>query len=176
MWNRDYNVARNIAYLGMPQCLGLPCPWFFSKHLELPLLRPSAIVCYMDPNSAKLVVLPHELMPTQKETLVPVYRTPRARRERPSVTPTEPVPPVAVMPKSDPKSPQKSQEERPRMMPAAAQAARAREAAAEVAEALRVNPEVNRPSQKAVKRAEVNAKWLARERAFIADIRNSACG
>ncbi|KAJ2819755.1 hypothetical protein FBU31_005426 [Coemansia sp. 'formosensis'] len=108
MWNRDYNAARNIAYLGMLQCLGLPRPWFFSKHLDDPPLRPSAIVCYTDPSDANLVVLPRELTPTQKEALVPVCRTPSVRRERPSATPTEPVRPAAAMPKLDPKSPQKS--------------------------------------------------------------------
>ncbi|KAJ2838504.1 hypothetical protein FBU31_000906 [Coemansia sp. 'formosensis'] len=183
MWNRDYNAARNIAYLGMLQCLGLPRPWFFSKHLEDPPLCPSAIVCYTDPNDAELAVLPRELTPTLKETLVPVYRTPRVRCERPSATPTEPTRPAAAAPKATCKPPRKSHEERPRTMPAAARAARAREAAAkaaakatEVAEALRVNPEANQPSERAVNRAEVNAKRIARERELIADIQKSACG
>ncbi|KAJ2800758.1 hypothetical protein H4S07_005101, partial [Coemansia furcata] len=173
MWNRDYNVARNIVYLGMLKCLGLPRPWFFSKHLELPPLRPSAIVCYTDPNDKDLVVLPHELTPTQKETLVPVYRTPRARRERPSATPTEPVRPAAAMPKPAPESPQKPQEECSRMMPAAARAANAHQAAIRAAEARHEKSEANRPSEKAVKCAKVNAKRISRERAFFAGIRMS---
>ncbi|KAJ2831963.1 hypothetical protein GGI24_001405 [Coemansia furcata] len=41
MWNCDYNSVRNIVYLGMPKCLGLPRPWFFNKRLEHPPLRPS---------------------------------------------------------------------------------------------------------------------------------------
>ncbi|KAJ2830042.1 hypothetical protein GGI24_001996 [Coemansia furcata] len=179
MWNRDYNAARNIAYLGMLPCLGLPRPWFFGKHLELPPLCPSAIVGYTDPNDEEIVVLPHELTPTLKETLVPVYCTPRTRRECPKDTPTEPTRPAAAMPKPATTRPQKSHEERPRTMPAAARAARAREAAdkaAEAAEALRVNPEATQSSDKALKRAEVMAKRIAWECAFIADIRNSACG
>ncbi|KAJ2837286.1 hypothetical protein FBU31_001175 [Coemansia sp. 'formosensis'] len=188
MWNRDYNAARNIAYLGMLKCLGLPRPWFFNKHLEDPPLCPSAIVGYTDPNDdEEIAVLPRELTPAQKETFVPVYRTPRVRRECPSTTPTEPVHPDTAAPEPAPDRPRKSQEERPRTMPAAARAARARETAskaatkaadkaAKAAEALRVNPEANQPSVKAVRRAEVNAKRIARERAVIADIQRSACG
>ncbi|KAJ2839023.1 hypothetical protein FBU31_000786 [Coemansia sp. 'formosensis'] len=158
----------------MLQCLGLPRHWFFSKHLEDPPLRPSAIVCYTDPNDEEIVVLPRELTPTQKETLVPVYRTPRACRERPNDTPTEPVRPAAATPKPAPKRPQKPQEERPRTMPAAARAAKAREAAIKAAEVRRVNPEATQPSEKTVKRAEVNSTRTARERALIADIQKSA--
>ncbi|KAJ2832306.1 hypothetical protein FBU31_002106 [Coemansia sp. 'formosensis'] len=102
----------NIAYLGLPQSLGLPRPWFFNKHLELPPLRPSAIVGYTDPNYKDLVVLPHELTHAQKDTLVPVYNTPRTRRERPNNTPTEPTCPATATPKLAPKRPQKPQEER----------------------------------------------------------------
>ncbi|KAJ2816368.1 hypothetical protein FBU31_006602, partial [Coemansia sp. 'formosensis'] len=72
-----------------------------------------------------------------------------------------------------------SQEERPRTMPAAARAARAREAAvkaAKAAEALRLNPDANQPSVKTVKRAEVNAKRIARERAVIAEIQSRPAG
>ncbi|KAJ2794023.1 hypothetical protein H4S07_006875 [Coemansia furcata] len=180
MWNRDYNAARNIAYLGMLKCLSLPRPWFFSKHLEDPPLCPSAIVCYTDPNDAEIVVLPRELTPAQKETLVPVYHTPRVRRERPKATPTEPTCPAAAAPEPAPDRPRKSQEERPRTMPAAARVARACEAAAKAAdkaaEALRLNPEANRPSQKAVKRAEVNAIRIARERVLIAEIQSRPAG
>ncbi|KAJ2820138.1 hypothetical protein FBU31_005313, partial [Coemansia sp. 'formosensis'] len=180
MWNRDYNAARNIAYLGMLKCLGLPRPWFFSKHLEDPPLCPSAIVGYTDFNDEEdIVVLPRELTPTQKETFVPVYRTPRVRRECPSTTPTEPVRPVAAAPEPALDHQRKSQEERPRTMPAAARAARAREAAdkaAEAAEALRVNPEAYQPSVKAVKCAEVNAIRSARERELIADIQSRPAG
>ncbi|KAJ2835991.1 hypothetical protein FBU31_001482, partial [Coemansia sp. 'formosensis'] len=182
-WNRDYNAARNIAYLGMLKCLGLPRPWFFSKHLEDPPLCPSAIVGYTDPNDVKIVVLPRKLTPAQKETLVPVCRTPRTRRERSSATPTEPTRPAAAAPEPATDRPRKSQEKRPRKMPAAARAARAREVAvkaadkaSEAAEALRVNPEANRPSEKAVKRVEVDAKRIARERAVIADIKSRPAG
>ncbi|KAJ2828231.1 hypothetical protein FBU31_002962, partial [Coemansia sp. 'formosensis'] len=175
MWNRDYNEARNIVYLGMLQCLGLSRPWFFSKHLEHSPLLPSDIVYYTDPNDADFVVLPCELTPTQKETLVPVYRTPRVHRERPSATPTEPVRPAAATPKPAPKRPQKPQEECSRTMSAAAWAARAREAAIRAAEAHREKPETIQPSEKAFNRAEVNARLAAQERAFFAGIRMSVC-
>ncbi|KAJ2806072.1 hypothetical protein H4S07_003882 [Coemansia furcata] len=163
MWNRDCNAARNIAYLGMLKCLGLPRPWFFSKHLEHPPLRPADIVCYTDPNDEELVVLPHDLTPTQKATLIPVYRTPRARPKRPNDTPTEPVRPAAATPKPAPKRPQKPQEECSRTMSAAAWAARAREAAIRAAEAHREKPETIQPSEKAFNRAEVNARLAAQE-------------
>ncbi|KAJ2828731.1 hypothetical protein GGI24_002320 [Coemansia furcata] len=176
MWNHDYDTARNIAYLGMLKCLGLPRPWFFSKHLEDPPLCPSDIVCYTDPNDANIAVLPRELTPTQKETLVPVYRTPHVRRERPDDTQTEPVRPAAAAPEPAPDHQRKSQEERPRTMPAAARAAKAREAAAKAAEARRGKPETTQPSEKALRRAVVNAKRIVLERAFIADIQKSACG
>ncbi|KAJ2800806.1 hypothetical protein H4S07_005090 [Coemansia furcata] len=168
----------------MLKCLGLPRPWFFSKHLEDPPLCPSAIVGYTDSNDEEeIVVLPRELTPAQKETLVPVYRTPRTRRERPSTIPTEPTRPAAAAPKATCKPPRRSQEERPRTMPAAARAVRAREAAvkaadkaAEAAEALRVNPKANQLAEKALRRAEVNAKRIARERAVIADIQSRPAG
>ncbi|KAJ2831060.1 hypothetical protein GGI24_001708 [Coemansia furcata] len=47
--------------------------------------------------------------------------------------------------------------------------------AAEAAEALRVTPKAIQPSEKAVKRVEVNAIRIARERAVIADIQKSVC-
>ncbi|KAJ2829827.1 hypothetical protein FBU31_002620 [Coemansia sp. 'formosensis'] len=175
MWNHDYSTARNIAYLGMLQCLGLPCPWFFSKHLEDPPLHPSAIVGYTDPNDKESVVLPCELTPTQKETLVLVYHTPRIRRECPSATPTEPTRPAAAAPEPATDCPWKSQEEHPCMMPAAAQAARAckvADKAAEAAEDLHKNPEANQPSKKAVKCVGVNVKRIAWEHAVIADIQS----
>ncbi|KAJ2822224.1 hypothetical protein GGI24_004006 [Coemansia furcata] len=40
MWNRDYTAARNIAYLGMLQRLGLPCHWFFNKRVVFNAIIP----------------------------------------------------------------------------------------------------------------------------------------
>ncbi|KAJ2881291.1 hypothetical protein H4R27_004183 [Coemansia aciculifera] len=165
MWNRDINAARNIAYLGWLELLGLPRPWCFVKHLEHPPLRPLQIAYYRDPQDVGSFVLPGDLPPAQATTFEPVYRTPRRLNRRASrLTPLPAQAPPAILLDR----PRKPRNERSRWMPTFIQAAKYRQAATEAAGALVKAKRRAKDSPASVKRAAVADKRTSQARAFIA--------
>ncbi|KAJ2028097.1 hypothetical protein GGI08_009804, partial [Coemansia sp. S2] len=121
-----------------PECLGLPHPWYFVKHLKHPLLKYTLQVAYYwDPEDIGSFVFPCDLTTAQVTTFEPVYHTPHhhlnrhASRLTPLAFPAVPVPTSVLL-----GPPCKPWNECPCWMPIFIRAAKYHQAATEAAGAL----------------------------------------